>query len=140
MNSASGLVEAECNLCQRGKLEAVFHTVCLKRNWLAGIRATTISLNSDNHTANEGPVRIQYKCLVSITEMKLLFPKQNYDVLSPSSYPHIPVRDLYISRIGLPILLQENMYVDRSWEYINRLHTHECGIWTEAAQFPEKDI
>ncbi len=29
-------------------------------------------------------------------------------------------------------------YVDRSWEYINRSETHECGNWTEAAQFPEK--
>jgi hypothetical protein len=59
--------------------------------------------------ANDGPVRIQYKCLVPIyvfPEMKLLFPKQNYNVLSPSSYTHISLRDLYISRIGLPILLQ----------------------------------
>jgi hypothetical protein len=33
-----------------------------------------------NHTANEGPVRLQYKCLLPIyvfPEMKLLFPKQN---------------------------------------------------------------
>ena len=72
------------------------------------------------YTANEGPVRIQYKCLVPIRvfpEMKLLFPKQNYNVLSPSSYTHISVRDLYISRIGLPILLQGNMNVDLSWVY-----------------------
>jgi hypothetical protein len=64
------------------------------------------------HTANEGPVRIQYKCLVPIyvfPEMKLLFPKQNYNVLSPSSHTHISVRDLYISRISLPVLLQGNM-------------------------------
>jgi hypothetical protein len=40
-------------------------------------------------------------------EMKLIFPKQNYDVLSPSSYT---VRDLYISRIGLPS--QGNMWTD----------------------------
>ncbi len=49
-----------------------------------------------HHTANEGPVRIQYKCLVPISifpEMILLFPKQNYTVLSPSSYIHISVRD-----------------------------------------------
>jgi hypothetical protein len=62
------------------------------------------------HTANEGPERIQYKCLVPIyvfPEIKLLFPKQNYNVLSPSSFTYISVRDLYISRIGLPILLQE---------------------------------
>jgi hypothetical protein len=69
-------------------------------------------------TANEVLVRIQYKCLVPIyvfPEMKLLFPKQNYsmwNVLSPSSYTHISVRDLYISRIGLPILLQGNMWTD----------------------------
>jgi hypothetical protein len=67
--------------------------------------------------ANEGPVRIQYKCLVPIyvfPEMKLLFPKQNYNVLSPSSnsYTHISVRDLYISRISLPILLQGNKWTD----------------------------
>jgi hypothetical protein len=30
--------------------------------------------------------------------------------------------------------------VDRSWEYINRSQTHECGkIGAEAAQFPEKE-
>ncbi len=68
-------------------------------------------------TANEGPVNIQYKCLVPIDvflEMKLLFPKQNliYNVLSPSSCTHISVRDLYISRIGLPILLQGNMWTN----------------------------
>jgi hypothetical protein len=66
-------------------------------------------------TANEGPVRIQYKFLVSnyvFPEMKLLFPTQNYNVLSPSSYTHISVTDLYISRIGLLILLQGNMWTD----------------------------
>jgi hypothetical protein len=45
-------------------------------------------------------------------EMTLLFPKQNYNVLSPSSYTHISVRDLYISRICLPILLPGNMWSD----------------------------
>ncbi len=66
-------------------------------------------------TANEGPVRILYKCLVPIyvfPEMKLLFPKRNYNVLSPSSFTHISVRNLYISRIGLPILLQGNMWTN----------------------------
>jgi hypothetical protein len=45
-------------------------------------------------------------------EMKLLFPKQIYNVLSPNSYAHISMRDLYISRIGLPIILQGNMWTD----------------------------
>jgi hypothetical protein len=44
--------------------------------------------------------------------MKLLFLKQNYNVLSPSFYTNISVRYLYISRIGLPILLQENMWTN----------------------------
>ncbi len=59
-------------------------------------------------TANEGLMRIQHKCLVPIN----VFPKQNYDVLFSSSYTDISVRDLYISKIGLPILLQENMWTD----------------------------
>jgi hypothetical protein len=88
-------------------------------------------------------MRIQYKCLFPIyvfPEMKLLFPKQNYTVLSTSSYTHISVRELYISRIGLPILLQENMWT-RSWEYTVKVaHRHlNVEIWTEAAQFPEKE-
>ncbi len=65
--------------------------------------------------AKEGPVRIQYKCLVPIyvfPEIKLLFPKQNYNVLSLSSFTHLSVRYLYISRTGLPVLLQGNMWTD----------------------------
>jgi hypothetical protein len=67
------------------------------------------------HTSNEGPVRIQYKCVVPIyvfPEMKLLFPKHYNNVLSPSSSTHISVRDLCISKMGLPILLQENMWTN----------------------------
>ncbi len=61
---------------------------------LASIFLSSLAL----YPANEGPVRIQYKCLVPIyifPEMKLLFPKQKYmyNVLSPSSYTHISVRD-----------------------------------------------
>jgi hypothetical protein len=67
-----------------------------------------------------------------------LFPKQDFNVLSLNSYTHISMRDLYISRIHLYILLQPNM-CDRSWGYIKRSETHECGIGIEAAQFPEKE-
>jgi hypothetical protein len=66
------------------------------------------SVAQNRHIANVGLVRIQYKCLVPIyafPEMKLLFSKENYNVLSPSSYTQISGRGLYISRIGLPILL-----------------------------------
>jgi hypothetical protein len=61
--------------------------------------------------------------------MKLLFPKQNYNVLSPSSHTHISARDLYISRIGLPILLQRNI-----------THRHmNVKIGIEIVQFPWKE-
>jgi hypothetical protein len=91
------------------------------------------------YSANEEPVRIQYKCLVPIyifPEMKLLFPKKKHNVLSLSSYTHISVRDLYISRIGLPILLCTD-----PWEYINVSHRHMyVEIGTEAAHnSPEKE-
>jgi hypothetical protein len=71
-----------------------------------------VEIRKTYYSANEGPVRIQYKCLVPIyvfPAMKMSFPKQNYNVLSPSSYTRIYVRNLYISRIGPPILLQENI-------------------------------
>jgi hypothetical protein len=55
--------------------------------------------------ANEGPVRIQYNCLVPIYTASL-FPNQNYNVLSPNFHIHVFVSDLYIPRTSLPILLQ----------------------------------
>ncbi len=51
------------------------------------------------HTANEGPVRIQYKCLGPFNvfpEMKLLFPKQNNNVLSQFLHSYICERFIYI--------------------------------------------
>jgi hypothetical protein len=67
----------------------------------------------------------------------MLFPKQIYNVLSASSYTHISLRDLYISRIGLPILLQENMWTNPGTNIAHRNINVE--IRTEAMQFPEKE-
>jgi hypothetical protein len=69
--------------------------------------------------------------------MKLLFPIQNYNVLSPSSYTHIFVRNVYISRIGLPSAAGK--YMDQFWEYKNCSQQMNVEIGTEAAQFPEKE-
>ncbi len=70
--------------------------------------------------------------------MKLLFPTQNYNVLSPSSYTHISVRDSYISKTGLPTLLQGNMWTDPGNILIAHRHMNvEFGA--EAVQFPVKD-
>ncbi len=50
---------------------------------------------------------------------KQIFPEMKLRGLSPNSYIH-----LYIPTVGLPILLQENMWTD-----INRSLKHECGNW-----------
>jgi hypothetical protein len=46
---------------------------------------------------------------------------------------HISVRDLYISRMGLSILLQPNMWTIPG-KYINRSQNMNVGIGTETAQ------
>ncbi len=39
--------------------------------------------------------------------LKQIFPEKEYRGLSPNFHIHASVRDLYISTIGLPILLEE---------------------------------
>ncbi len=41
---------------------------------------------------------------------KQIVPDKELGGLSPNFHFHVSVPDLYISRIGLPILLQENMW------------------------------
>jgi hypothetical protein len=41
-----------------------------------------------------------------------LFPKQNYNVLSPNFHIHVSVSNLYVPSIGLPIWLQQNRQTD----------------------------
>ncbi len=69
---------------------------------------------------------------------KRIFPEKEFGGHRPNFHIHVSVSDLYIPRISLPVLLQEILYLDRSWEYINCSQTYECfEIETEAAQFPE---
>jgi hypothetical protein len=98
------------------------------------------------YTANEGPVKILYKGLIPIyvfPEIKLLFPKHNYNVLSPSSYTHISVRDLYISRIGLPLLLQGNMWTNPGntvYKSLTDTWMWKLGLGLRGRAIPRKGI
>jgi hypothetical protein len=95
-----------------------------------------IILFCSKYTAKEGPVRIQYKCLVPIYMYvfpKLnwaasLFPKQNYNVLSPNFHIHVSVRDLYIPRIDLHIWLQPNRQTNSGNIEIAHRYS-ECRNW-----------
>ncbi len=51
---------------------------------------------------------------------KQIFPGKESRSLSPYFHIHVSVNDLYIHTIGLPIC-------GRSWKYINRSQTNECG-------------
>ena len=58
--------------------------------------------------------------------------------LSTKFYIYVSVRDLYIPTIGLPILLQENMWTEP--ENIQISHRHmNVEIGTEAVHLPEKE-
>ncbi len=58
-----------------------------------------------------------------------------------SQFPHSPVSvsDLYIFPLSLRLFFCRK-YEDRSWEYINRSQTHECGYWGWGRAIPRKGI
>jgi hypothetical protein len=73
-------------------------------------------------------------CIPRNEIVRKLFPKQNYNVLSPNFHIHVSVSDLYISRICLPILLPSDRQTDPGNKYITQRYMN-VGIVNEAAQF-----
>jgi hypothetical protein len=59
--------------------------------------------------------------------LKQIIPEKEYRGLSPNFHIHLSVSELYIPT--WVCLFCWRKYVDRSWEYINRSQTHECGNW-----------
>jgi hypothetical protein len=63
--------------------------------------------------------------------LKHIFPEK--ELRGPNFHIPVSVRFLYIPTIGLPILLQSNMWIDPGNMIINRSQTHEAENGT--AQF-----
>ncbi len=69
----------------------------------------------------------KWNCAASV------FPKHNYNVLSPNSCTHLSVRDLYTAFPGSVLSI-----LDRSWDYVNYSQTQECGNWDWGRTIPRK--
>ncbi len=67
------------------------------------------------------------------------FPKKNDNVLSPH-FLHSYIFERFIYFQDRSAYSAVGKYVDGSWEYINRSHTHECGNWDWGCAIPRKGI
>ncbi len=70
---------------------------------------------------------------------KQIFPEKEYQCLSPNFHIHASVSDLHIYSHDQSLFCWRK-YVDRSWDYINRSQTHECGNWGWGRAIPRKGI
>jgi hypothetical protein len=63
-----------------------------------------------------------------------VFPEKELRGLSSNFHIYVPVTDLYFQDRSkyFPATGQ----ADRSWEYVNRSQTHECGNWDRGRAIP----
>ncbi len=71
--------------------------------------------------------------------LKQIFPEKEYRGLSPNFHIHVSVSELQYIFQRWVCLFCWRKYVDRSWEYINRSQTHECGNWGWGRAIPRKE-
>jgi hypothetical protein len=82
-------------------------------------------------------LRIFYSTLQrqNAENLKQIFPEKEYRGLSPNFHIHVN----YIFPRWVCLFCWRK-YVDRSWEYITRSQTHECGNWGWGRTIPRKGI
>jgi hypothetical protein len=81
------------------------------------------------YTANEGPARIQYKCLVPIYVCTVHVQPPFFQNRIIMFCLPIPMHSYIIYFQDRSVYFAAAKYVERSWEYINRSQPYECGNW-----------
>ncbi len=76
-------------------------------------------------------IRYIHKCKDIIPELEQIFTEMKLRCLGHNSYIHVSVSDLYITKVNLPILLQENMWTPRG----NMKYECENWAWCPAVSF-----
>jgi hypothetical protein len=62
--------------------------------------------------AHMGQIISPYTAKTQYQKMETNIPRKGITSLSPNIHIQMSVKDFYILRIGLPVLLQENMWTD----------------------------
>ncbi len=89
--------------------------------------------------AGENPIQMSGSNLCihrNETAWPCYFGNRIINVLSPSFQIHVSVSDLYIPRIGLPILMQPNRRIRSILGIINRAQIHDCRNWERGRAVP----
>ncbi len=90
-----------------------------------------------NTTSTMSPEKLLTRLVNSLTDTRQrhntenwekIFPEKELRSLNPNFHIHVSVSDLIYSH-DRSVYYAAGKNVDRSWEYINRLQTHECGNW-----------
>ncbi len=101
----------------RTRGHTLWYSLCILWKWL--LHKSSHRKRPANHTISI--VKPANTAKTNAENLKQIFPEKEYRGLSPNFHIHVS-------------------YMDRSWEYINRSQTHECGNWGWGRAIPRKRI
>jgi hypothetical protein len=128
-SSTGGLSGAKSNSCERRQFDLRQMLKVVEGKELATAKSATVCnymYQREVSQSNRWPVALQRH---NTENSKQIFPGKKLRGLSPNFHIHVSVSDLYIPTIGLPVLLQENLWTDPGNIYVNHSQTHEWGNW-----------